>query len=232
MYRPRYERLSRLRRFVVRRGKGESGDLASLIAEATRQLLLPSLRDVLNEGESEPVELRLTYGAACVVLAELLAHRFARRQAQEVAAGAIRKIGVRTGLDEALLTTRASELIRQLMETHPEVYRSHCDQFDAAIERAIVMARPDQGEVMLRLALEAFETTIQQLVLGGERYERPVSLIKGSGLLGVVRQKAPEDLSNEAQAAKSVGREGAAGWSFRLPRLTRRQRRGAPAPRR
>src|SRR5579862_8814433 len=98
MYRPRYERISRLRRFVSRRGKGHAGDLPSLIAEATRLLLLPSLRDVLDDGAGEPVELRLTYACACVVLSELLAQRFAPRQAEEAAAGAIRRIGDWSGL--------------------------------------------------------------------------------------------------------------------------------------
>jgi hypothetical protein len=234
MYRSRYERVSRLRRFVARRGKGEGGDLPSLIAEATRLLLLPSLRDVLGDAANEPVELRLTYAAACVVLADLLAQRFAPRQAQEAAAGAIRQIGAWSGLDDAQLSARASGTIAQLMETHPEIYRGLCDQFDAAIERAIVLGRPAQGEVQLRLALEAFEVAIQRLILGGDLYERPMSLIKNNGLLGVVKRHPPPPPPKEAPAGAGAAKASGPIWQLmplmrlRLGRRTGRRTAGAP----
>jgi hypothetical protein len=228
MYRSRHERVSRLRRFVGARRKGEAADTPSLIAEATRLLLLPSLRDVLTEASSEPVELRLTYACACVVLAELLSQRFAPRRAQEAAAAAINRIGTWSGLDEALLTTRASAAIKQLMETHPEVHARLCGQFEDAIERSIVLRRPAQGEVMLRLTLESFEIAIQRLVLGKAEWETTPSLIRSRGLLGVVtlRPYAPEADEEPEQTP----------WGFftlpRFSRLARRQARRAAGPRR
>lgn len=232
MYRPRYERVSRLRRFVAKRGKGEAGDLSSLIAEATRLMLLPSLRDVLGEQASEPVELRLTYACACVVLAELLAQRFAPRRADEAAAGAIQRIGAWSGLDDAQLNARASGAIRQLMETHPEVHQGLCGQFDDAVERAIVLGRPAQGEVLLRLAMESFEAAIQQLVLGREACGAGAGLIRSSGLLRVVTRRAPDTepvpIKTEAPAAGAT-----AGPFTPLEQLTRlyRPTRRASGPR-
>jgi hypothetical protein len=190
MYRPRFERVSRLRRFVARRTKGHAGDLSALIAEATRLLLLPSLRDVLDEQGSEPAELRLTYACACVMLCELLAQRFSPRQAEEVSSRAIHQIGTWSGLDDEQLTARVSATIRQLMETHPEVYQGLCSQFDDALQRAIVLGRPAQGEVLTRLALEAFEVTIHRLVLGHEE-RAAAGLIRSSGLLRVVTLRPP-----------------------------------------
>lgn len=224
MYRGRSERVSRLRRFVARRGKGRAGDLASLIAEATRLMLLPSLRDVLNDQASEPMELRLTYACACVVLAELLAQRFAPRQADEAAAGAIRQIGAWSGLDDARLNARASASIVQLTETHPEVHQALCGQFDDAVQRSIVLGRPAQGEVMLRLALESLEAAIQHLVLGREGAEATEGLIRSSGLLRVVTRRATAPQPPDARAPA---------WPFaqleQLTRLYRPARRVAPA---
>lgn len=197
MYRPRYERISRLRRFVSRRGKGHAGDLPSLIAEATRLLLLPSLRDVLGDQASEPVELRLTYACACVVLAGLLAQRFAPREAEDTAAGAIRHIGAWSGLDDAQLTERAMATIRQLTETHPEVHQAMCGQFDDAVERTIVLGRPAQGEVLLRLALKSLENAVQRLILGRDPAGSG-GLIRSSGLLHVVTRRTPAELGAPA----------------------------------
>ena len=193
MYRPRFERVSRLRRFVSRRGKGQGNDLGSLIAEATRLLLLPSLHDVLDDQSGEPMELRLTYACACVMIAELLAQRFAPRGAEEAATAALRQIGAWSGLDDEKLNARVSGTIRQLMETHPEIYQGLCSRFDDAVERAIVLGRPAQGEVMLRLALESFESAIQRLVLGREERILGAGLIRSSGLLRVVTRRPPQE---------------------------------------
>jgi hypothetical protein len=232
MYRPRYERVSRLRRFVSRRGKGGAGDLPSLIAEATRLLLLPSLRDVLGDEGTEPVELRLTYACACVVLAELLAQRFAPGQAEETAAGAMLRIGAWSGLDDARLTERASATIRQLMETHPEVHQRLCGQFDDAVERSIVLGRPAQGEVLVRLALESFETAIQQLVLGRGDLNG-AGLIRSSGLLRVVTRREPAAGQDAADAGARKNGGASHAWPFApLEQLLYRPARKAPAKKR
>jgi hypothetical protein len=220
MQRPRYERVSRLRRFVARRAKGPTGDAASLVAEATRLMLLPSLQDVLGEAGIEPLELRLTYAASCVILADILAQRFAPREAEETAAAAIRRIGDWSGLDDAQLTARATAAIKQLMETHPEVYRGLCTQFEDAVERSIVMQRPAQGEVLVRLALESFEAIILRLVLGRTEEGRTPSLLKSTGLLKVVTRRPAPEPANQTDPASAPG------WSFmRLGLLGRRPAR-------
>lgn len=228
MHRPKYERVSRLRRFVARRAKGPVSDAPSLIAEATRLMLLPSLQDVLGEGGEEPAELRLTYAASCVILADILAQRFAPREAEEAAGAAIRKIGAWSGLDDAQLTARARATVSQLVETHPEVYRTLATQFEDAVERSIVMRRPAQGEVLLRLALESFELTIQRLILGRGDEVRPTSLIKNSGLLKVVTRRPIQipEIETDAPAHAAI-------WSFmRLGRGRRQARKDTRAPRR
>jgi len=230
MHRPRYERVSRLRRFVARRAKGPTGDAASLVAEATRLMLLPSLQDVLGEAGGEPVELRLTYAASCVILADILAQRFAPREAEGTAAAAIHRIGGWSGLDDAQLTERATAAIRQLVETHPEVYRSLCSQFEDAVERSIVMRRRAQGEVLLRLTLESFEAIIQRLVLGREDETRTTSLIKNSGLLRVVTRRPPSP-ANEAEAGEADG-AAAPVWSFMRLGRKRAPRKEARSSRR
>ncbi len=222
MHRPRYERVSRLRRFVARRTKGSVSDPPSLIAEATRLMLLPSLQDVLGEGGEEPAELRLTYAAACVILTDILAQRFAPKDAEEAAAAAIKRIGAWSGLDDAQLTARARTTVSQLVETHPEVYRTLATQFEDAVERSIVMRRPAQGEVLLRLALESFELIIQRLILGREDEALTTHLIKNSGLLKVVTVRPPPVPAEQAADARAH----AAIWSFmRLGRLGRRPAR-------
>ena len=187
MYRVRRVPLSSLRRFVG--GRGRRREPFALIAEAVRLLILPSLRDVLAGAAAEPEELHLTYAAACVVIADLLAQRFEPAAPQQAAAAALRRLGEGSGFDEAQLTGEATTVIRQFQEIHPEVHRGLCGRFDAAIERAVVMGERAQGEVLLRLALESFETAIQQLVMG-----QPTPApgpIHGAGLLAVVRRRWP-----------------------------------------
>ena len=189
MYQVRRVPLSSLRRFVGGRGRARPHDTPDLIAAAVRLLILPSLRDVLAGAEAEPEELRLTYAAACVVIADLLAQRFAPESPQIAAAAALHRLGDGQGFDEAQLAGEASAVIRQFVDIHPEVHRVLCGRFDAAIERAVVLGHRAQGEVLLRLALEAFETAIQQLILG-----QPAPApgpIHEAGLLAVVRRRWP-----------------------------------------
>jgi len=90
------------------------------------------------------------------------------------------------------------------------------------VERSIVMRRPAQGEVLLRLALESFELIIQRLILGREDEALTTHLIKNSGLLKVVTVRPPPVPAEQAADARAH----AAIWSFmRLGRLGRRPAR-------
>lgn len=161
-----------------------------LIAEAVRRLLLPPLQDILPDLEEEPLGLRLTYATACVIVTELLVQRFPAQAWVQTASSAVRRLGLKAGLDESELTKGASSMIAELTSAEPLAYREVCRQFDAAVEHAVFLQKAAQGEVLLRLALERLEGLVHKQLAARSEAKSPSDVIRTHGLLRVVRRRA------------------------------------------
>lgn len=181
-----------LRRFVGGRGAPRRGVREWLIAETVRRLLLPPLQDILPDLEEEPLGLRLTYATACVIVAELLVQRFPAQGWEETASSAMRRIGLKAGLDEAELDKGASSMIVELTSAEPAAYRDVCRQFDAAIEHAVFRDQAAQGEVLLRLALERLEGLVHKQLAARAEIKSPSDVIRTHGLLRMVRRRTAQ----------------------------------------
>lgn len=173
---------SHLRRFIAaaRRRRRASGP-AALIGEAAIQLLTPPLRDAIDSRPRDSRALHLTYAAACVMAADLLAQRFPRLCWRDTAAASIRRIAERGGIDEAQLVEGAERVTATLTDQQPQAYVALCRGLDAAIDRAIFDGERAQGEVLVRLVLERLEAAVQA-VIGSQ-----ADVVKDHGLLAVVR---------------------------------------------
>lgn len=178
-----------LRKFVGGKRAPRRGAREWMVAEAVRRLLLPPLQDILPDLEEEPLGLRLTYAAACVIMTELLVQRFPAQAWVETASSAIRRIGLKAGLDESELTKGAASMIAELTMAEPLAYSETCRQFDDAIEHTVFRNQPPQGEVLLRLALERLEALVHKQLAAMSAADAPADVIRTHGLLRVVRRR-------------------------------------------